>query len=307
MSTSKKLINQLQSFNSYKDMNEREIRKSIGALYGIPRARNVELEIELDQLNKPSISIGLNNDTLREILLRTDVDTLKQYCLTNKAAVQLCHDQYFWNEKLILEGLPPILLNNDLKIKERPMPNVENYYMFNTNNPWIVLYILMKTANQNAKKILLINDIESTRQYKPTTGVIQTDQSDNIIIKGFYVLPLKAIKKLKKLGVTTILTIEIHYNIKKKNYKLYLYVTDDYSNKHTFHQSISYHEALNIITLVLYDKYIDYNPDLIWQDSNEKEFYYDDDFRGGVDENGLLKQMIYETLVILEKKEMLHL
>ena len=144
----------------------------------------------------------------------------------------------------------------------------------------------------------MVNEIESTRQYKPTTGVIQLDQSDNIEVKSFYVLPLKALGKLKKKEHKIISSIEISY---KKKYKLKLEVYDTYT------QSISYQEALNIITLVLYDKYVNYNGDVIWQDSNEKEFYYDTDFKGGADENGRLKQMIYETLITLEKKEMLHI
>ena len=177
------------------------------------------------------------------------------------------------------------------------MPDVKYYYSYDTTNAWIIMYHLMKRAHEDAKKILLVNEIESTRQYKSTTGLIKIGQSDDIEIKSFYVLPLKAMKKLEKEH-KIISNIEISY---KKKYKLKLEVDDKYT------QSISYQEALNILTLVLYDKYVNYNPDVIWQDSNENEFYYDDDFRGAANENGLLKHMIYETLVTLEKKQMLYI
>ncbi len=291
--SSRALIKSLQAFELYKNMNEYQIRKSIGQLYDISRARNIELEIELNELNKPINNDGLGEIHLNNDVLRADLKTVTQYCSTNKAAIKLCYDQYFWNEKLLLEGLPPILLNHDLNITTRPMPNLDNY---NQYNKWMLMYELMKLAGEDAKKILLVNDIESTRQYKPTTGIIQTDQSDDIDINGFYVLPLKIIKKLKKS--TKILRIEIH------DHKLSL--TTNLSQP-ILNASISSHEVLHIITLVLYDKYVDYNSDVLWQDSNEKEFYYDTDFRAGVDENGLLKQMIYETIITLEKKNILKL
>lgn len=44
------LISELQTYDKYKKMNEKEIRKTIGTNYGIYRARNVELKVELDEL-----------------------------------------------------------------------------------------------------------------------------------------------------------------------------------------------------------------------------------------------------------------
>jgi hypothetical protein len=48
--TSKTLIKELQSYDQYKNLSEYQIRKQIGSIYNIDRARNVELLIELDEL-----------------------------------------------------------------------------------------------------------------------------------------------------------------------------------------------------------------------------------------------------------------
>jgi len=325
---SQNLISQLKTFNTYKDMDEYQIRKKIGNKYDIKRARNSELETELNELSemvrKPkkenvknikkskkskNITHEMNNpilvnDTLREILLRAEVETINQYCLTTKEANKLCNDHHFWHDKLLLEGLPSFV-QYDLK-----NINVENYiYKFNTDNKFTILYQLMSLANKDARKILIINDIEKHRQYQPTTGIISTSDNEYINVKLFNVLPEKALKKLSHfakinaslLPDVNISTVEIHY--KKDKYQLYLYSTDkDSMSQNTTHYKISYDETLNILTLLLFEKYIDINPDLTIVDSNNVQFYDDTDFRGYNNVNNLLKQTYYETLNSLEKK-----
>lgn len=325
LKSGQKLIQQLQSYKPYKNMDEKEIRKTIGKSYGLQRARNVELEIELDELQKPikmtqksknkkvkndnvmDKSPKLVKDTLREILLRADINTIKQYCLTTKEAFKLCDDQYFWNEKLVLEGIPPMLFDHDLGTTFRNLNDInvtfyENLTNTNAKNKMMILYQLMVLANQDAKKILIVNDIERNRQFEPTSGIIKTDQSEYIPIKSFYVLPSKAVKKLNKLGDTDILVVELHY--KKGKYQLYLYTTNkELSSQNTTHYKVSNNEAVNVLTLLLFDKYIAINPDLILVDSNDTEFYYDTDFRGdGGNIDRMVKQTIYGTLNALEKK-----
>ncbi len=302
-----KLVSQLQTFNTYKNMDEKQIRKTIGKKYDLQRARNSELETELNDLKKPKKKKAkkeikeptqskektiLVDDTLREILLRSDVETIEQYCLTTKDANKLCNDQYFWHDKLLLEGLPSFI-HYDLK-------NINNHYsdLFKTKNKLIILYQLMITANKDARKILMINDIEKHRQYKPTIGVISTNDGEIIQVKTFNVLPEKAVKKLNKFGDDEICVIEIHY--KKDQYQLYLYSCSDVS-QNISHYKITYHEALNILTVLLFEKYVDINPDLILVNSNMTQFYDDTDFKGG-DVDMLMMQTYYETLNALEKK-----
>ena len=296
---SNKIAKELQGYKRYTGKTQKEIKEKLGNVDSLRyELRRLESKAKTSKSNQELKSPKLVDDTLKEIMLRADVDTIKIYCLTNKNAEKLCHDPYFWNEKLKLENLPPLFIQN------MPDVNLENYIgIYHIKNEWMILYSLMKTANKDAKKILIVNDMEANRKYDKTTGQISTDQSDDIIIDDFYVLPVKAIEKLKKLKDNHIVNIEIHYNGK---YTLYLYTsnTDD-SSENTTHYKISYHETLNILTLLLYNKYIDVNPDLILVDSNDTEFYYDTDFRGTTNAYLMAKQTIYETINYLEKNNML--
>lgn len=49
---SQKLIRSLQKYATFKNQSEYQIRKTIGQDYGIPRARNAELLIALDELKE---------------------------------------------------------------------------------------------------------------------------------------------------------------------------------------------------------------------------------------------------------------
>lgn len=103
---SQKLVSQLQTFSIYKEMDEKQVRIIVGKKYDLKRARNSELKTELNNLtemvrkskkskkeqDKEPILV---NDTLREILLRADVETIHQYCLTTKEANKLCNDLLF--------------------------------------------------------------------------------------------------------------------------------------------------------------------------------------------------------------------
>ncbi len=296
---SNKITKELQGYKRYSRKTQKEIKEKLGGVDSLrDELRRLESKKSKNNQALKSPKVQMVDDTLKEIMLRADVNTINNYCLTNKNAEKLCHDPYFWNEKLLLEKLPPLF------IQTIPDVNVENYMnMYQNENKWIILYILMKTANQDAKKILIVNDIEVNRKYDQTTGQISTDQSDDIIIDDFYVLPAKVIEKLKKLKDNHIVNIEIHYNGK---YTLYLYTSNEYlSSQNTTHYKISYHETLNILTFLLYNKYINVNPDLILVDSNDTGFYYDTDFRGTTNAYIMAKQSIYETINYLEKNNML--
>ncbi len=48
-------------------------------------------------------TVQLNRDTLFEILLRTDYRTFNQLCLTNKQVNTICHDERFWQQKIVAD------------------------------------------------------------------------------------------------------------------------------------------------------------------------------------------------------------
>ena len=59
---------------------------------------------------------------------------------------------------------------------------------------------------------------------------------------------------------------------------------------------ISYYEALNILTFLLFDKHVGFNPDMILVDSYGTEFWYNEE---GIFINTIerqLKYLIYFTL-----------
>jgi hypothetical protein len=53
-----------------------------------------------------STNSNLPNDILYEIMLKSDIGTVHQYCLTNKSALQLCQNSQFWKQKFNDDQLP---------------------------------------------------------------------------------------------------------------------------------------------------------------------------------------------------------
>lgn len=239
-------------------------------------------------------------DILREILIRSDLDTLKQYCLISKDAVKFYNDQYFWNDKLKLKGLPQILFDHDLGTKNLRMMNeydIDNWYHyseeFQSKNQWVILYNLMLLAMENAKMTLQVNKIETLRAFKITDGTITTEDSKSYIVESLYILPKE---------ITTILTdrgaqgIHVQLEYKNENYKIKIMYDTEEEIDSELTLPISYHEALNTLTFLLFDKYIGFNPDMILIDSFGTEFYYDEEGLDVGDIEKQLKYLIYLTL-----------
>lgn len=166
----------------------------------------------------------LVNDVLREILLRSNIDTIKSYCLTSKEASQL-FDQYFYRDKLLLEGLPHFT-KFDPKHKDK---NLEKYYRkYNIKYKWLVYYLIMVAVHEDAKNYILNN-------YK-----------DN---KIFYVKP---IKRIIKRGIEEYTVID-KINICQDYFDIWIYVYDvDITCQEDFNQFISYQQLLNLFTLLLF-------------------------------------------------------
>lgn len=190
------LISELQTYDQYKNMTEREIRKSIGKVYGISRARNVELEVELDALKAPkkiekksskkkvksksknkqtkNINIEQTSQFLpelsKEVLLRADLNTLRNYCASNKALHNLCESKHFWIEKMQYNHLPvPVFDDDAIKNYKKQNEIKSNYKLYYS------LYDSMLKNKKLIQDILLINKIESHRPYNKSKGIIKVD------------------------------------------------------------------------------------------------------------------------------------
>lgn len=185
------LVEQLQAYKIYKNMNDKEIRKSIGKQYGIPRARNVELEIELDQLKSKSKKsksksksknlTGIEDPLLavessqflpelsEEVLIRADLDTLRNYCIVNKQIHKLCESKAFWIKKMQYNNLPVPIFDEE-KYKKNNKIKSEKL--------WYDVYHTLLTHQKIIKDILLINKIESRRKYNQSNGIIKIELYD---------------------------------------------------------------------------------------------------------------------------------
>lgn len=108
------LIERLQSYDMYKNMNESAIRKSIGKIYGIDRARNVELAIELDELKNNKTYII--EDMQFEILLKLKYPDIVMHCATNKTYKKVCDNNKFW--QLMIARDYPFLADDTLEAKK---------------------------------------------------------------------------------------------------------------------------------------------------------------------------------------------
>ena len=83
---SKIIINKLQSHDSYKNLSEYQIRKNIGQIYGIKRASNVELQIELDELLSEKM-IYIKGKGYTEDELTTMIDYYNKHVKSDKIPV----------------------------------------------------------------------------------------------------------------------------------------------------------------------------------------------------------------------------
>lgn len=93
-------------------------------------------------------------ETMKEILLRANTDTIKRYCQTSTIAKRLCDDERFWKEKFARDNLYfPISWDAD-----------DNYYIDNYN------FFINKL--NNIRIALKINAIEKNRTYNKTKGII---------------------------------------------------------------------------------------------------------------------------------------
>jgi methionine synthase I (cobalamin-dependent) len=103
-------------------------------------------------------------------MLKTDIDTLYNYCQTNKEFNNLCYNMNFFNKKLVDEGSIPIMFDNIRSMDN--LKHIVNEYgeMFNTKNIYIILYKLVKLAEHDAKMALLVNQIEKERKYLSSFG-----------------------------------------------------------------------------------------------------------------------------------------
>lgn len=306
------LSKELQSYKRYKSKTQKEIKGKIG--------NTAALRLELQRLENKSAKTksvkriknqAINEsyipyDALREIMLRSDINTIQKYCQTNIEANKMCHDLNFWNEKLKHENSIPIILK-DRKIEKDIFKSYRE--MFNTNNKYIILYNLIKLAEHDAKLALMVNQIETERKYNPSFGTISIELSGEKL--PYYYVIYDIIKHTLidfNIENWTYNSISITYDKGLYNLSCNLFINRyEKEEEKDFDITITKLQAIHILSLMLFDKYTALNEDIYIKDRNDKEFYYDTDLGFGHDQNFYIKQSIYETLYQLEKQGLLKL
>ena len=164
--STKELIQSLQSTNDYKNQTKHYIDKALKQKYQLNKVKKQDYAREVDLLQSHLIETlpTFPADPMREILLRADIDTINQYCLTNKKAKQLCLDKAFWKDKF----------------------DYYNYYfpLVLEDFTYPKIFDFIDSQMKDVKTILKINAIEYHRVYNKTKGIImvliETMHADNL-------------------------------------------------------------------------------------------------------------------------------
>ena len=124
----------------------------------------------------------LIEDNLKEVLMKSDIATIKQLVLVNKNMKICCDDSTFWKNKFVQDGLP--IINDKLNTFSLldSKSNLESDLW--SLKEWVHEYELIYKCKNDSINMLLVNKIESKQTYNTCNGFYitygkRTDDSDN--------------------------------------------------------------------------------------------------------------------------------
>jgi len=207
----------------------------------------------------------MSSDVYYNILLNSSLDILKNLCLVNPNAIQHCNNTHFWIDKFNQDRLPLLI---------SPYPT--------TLSGWIAEYEKVTQIKHIAADILLINEIEMTRDIDQLDGII----SVTIFDKYVNVLPNILPSELSDLYLKDYPASLEFQLLPQGNYVIIL----DQELITAAKINSDYNEVLNTLTKFLY-----YDPDIKIIDDQGRyfkippniEIYYDDS-----------KRILYKRLAI---------
>jgi hypothetical protein len=189
-------------------------------------------------------------DTMYEILLNSDLETITKYCMTHKN--NKC-DSHFWKKKLngkvdIGQEFPSIYID-EFRTLEHYLDNLE----VNIEELPKTLYEKMKFAQKQAKNVMIINKIEKTRDHNHTDGIMKIypyDNHEDLGADGFINLLPKIDIPIDNYSphLIKMTLLDNHY---KFEYTVLDRKTEDFE---TFDKIITEKEMLVIITLFIFDR-----------------------------------------------------
>lgn len=113
------------------------------------------------------------DDTLKEIMLNADYNTIKTYCQSNKNALKLCKDENFWIMKFNHDNLP---IMTDATMKEYLIIyKIKNYITHLTN----LLTSSYDLDKYNAVILKIYNSVNDIFDYTPYLPDIEVDITIN--------------------------------------------------------------------------------------------------------------------------------
>lgn len=207
----------------------------------------IKSPIKESNITAIEIKENLNQDMMREILLRSNIEQLSNLCLTNKYNEHICQSESFWQEKLKYDGLPSI------EFIDHPFEEVkETYFTESDIITWFNIYKDLKEAQDEAKLILLINEIEKTRLNNQTNGMFIVQKiSGN---KDPYYIP-KSLQDdiIEKLKIKIDDYYKLEFHLLDNEYKLvYVYAPPVHTlPKTNSSTTLTMKETLDILTLIL--------------------------------------------------------
>lgn len=185
----------------------------------------------------------LVDDNLKEVLMKSDIITIKQLVLVNKNMKLYCNDSTFWKNKFKQDSLP--IINDKL-----------NTFSF---KEWVKEYEEIYKCKKSSINILLLNKIRSGRRrynqlplaiYITYVNHVYSDNSDNsedVTVTNpnipYYMLEKKDIEQ-----------IEIQY-MSDNTYKVWYYIT----NNTYYAEDGLYDDVLNILCKMWYYSFKDKN------------------------------------------------
>lgn len=249
---SNQLTKKLQQYKQYRGKTQKEIKEQIGNTSDLrdelKRLKTAKRSYKSPKKSSNEPMIKDVNDVMYEILLRSDYDTVKNYCQSHKT--NLCNND-FWKNKCLYD-----------------YPFLNNYSIDNYKQEYKLLQKLYKDADN----IVIISDMEKNIQYT------EIEINPGIIVIHFlvsidYKLPF-LINYIPELNSTYGNLIAMIVNIKPINNKYQLsydFDNKDYSDEHNIEIILSKQTIINILQEALYYNYK--NPKTIFITDEYEDLY----------------------------------
>lgn len=209
----------------------------------------------------------LVEDNLREVLMNSDIATIKQFVHVNKASA--CTDPKFWQDKFKHDGV--FIINDHL--------NETN------TKEWINEYEVVLKCKNDCINLLLVNKIESQQTYNQSNRLnISYDEQEINVINHI-------------IGKIDIRHIQIEYDVTQDTYIIYYYL----QNSHHIENKI-YHDVLNLLIKIMYyskTKNIKITDNLWSEEYNFNKIIEYNNTVSGDDLVLIQRQTIYDTLKAL--------